>query len=718
VNWIRIGKDGTSRNSAIRDVLLTREEQGYVLDIALANYGEQRAQNQLLSLYQNNELILQQPFELESQSEAWVRFPVPEPATGSGVSSTTQTGTSQPARSGATAIPSTRTHTRTQTRNYPVVQLELRIEGDEITFDDRTYWTIEFPRSRRILLVNQDNPSGSGLQSYLDAVLQTGAEADQLYEVMSVPVSALTADQFQGMDAVVLNGVPDLPDYLVQPLTDHVQQGAGVLLLPSAEGNPQGYNRLIGSAPGTGYQGVLGRYGSFQAVERLASPSEGHPILDGIFVKEENEPIQLDPPSIYFYFDIPSERNRSVIPILKTRSGKTLLAEVAIGNGSLIYSAIGADPGWSDFPLKPFFAPLFHKTVQYLSAGEGAKINQHHLGTPFRTEIADGSPTDTELLYNEQVIRPDLRQTFTGVMVRYDGLEWTPGFGSIRSGDREVYFSINQSAMESDLASLSTSDTEELLGTQFETVTVASSEDLLQSGTGIASLASFGKDLWHWFILLAIGFLLRNRWYRDIIKQSLRPADPQTTDTPMETLFFLLLALFTLGATLLAVYSAGNSIRMRNVRLQWKSGKLAGYPLFSTLFLAVSVIGLAVVIHLEMESMYTTFGCYTWVALAWWISSYVASKNYITDYGIVKNSNDPSQTIAWHQISDFVEKPESRGSTFLFLYKDSGTGELTRLELNVPDRNVPKFEKLLALKIGKSLAAVSDTTVSYRPTNR
>jgi len=84
----------------------------------------------------------------------------------------------------------------------------------------------------------------------------------------------------------------------------------------------------------------------------------------------------------------------------------------------------------------------------------------------------------------------------------------------------------------------------------------------------------------------------------------------------------------------------------------------------------------------------------------------------------VKNSNDPSQTIAWHQISDFVEKPETKGSTFVFLYKDAGSGELTRLELNVPDRNVPKFEKLLALKIGKSFTAVSDSSVSYRPTNR
>ena len=500
LDWIRVGRDGTNRNSAVREVMLKRENQGYVMDIALVNYGEQRAQNQLLSLYRENELLLQQAFELEAQSETWVRFPVPEPVTD--------------------AVSGTR----------PVVNLELRIEGDEITFDDRTYWTIEFPMKRRILLVNHEEASKSSLNSYLETVLRAGAEADQLYDVITVSSSMLTADRFTGVDAVVLNGVPDLPDYLIQPLTDHLQQGAGLLLLPSAQGNLQGYNRLIGTTAGTGYQGVLGSYGSFQAVERLASPTEGHPILDGIFDKEESEPIQLDPPSIYFYYNISTDRDRSSIPILKTRSGKTLLAETTIGDGSLIYSAIGADPGWSDFPLKPFFAPLFHKTVRYLSAGEGANINRHDLGTPFQAEIADGSPSDTELIYKDQVIRPELQQTFTGVNVRYEGLEWNPGFGRIRSGEKERIFSINQNAMESDLSSLSSSETGELLESHFETIQYASSEDLLESDTGVSNLASFGRDFWYWFILLGIGFLLAeslvSRYYKaESAGSTSRPSD-------------------------------------------------------------------------------------------------------------------------------------------------------------------------------------------------
>jgi hypothetical protein len=58
--------------------------------------------------------------------------------------------------------------------------------------------------------------------------------------------------------------------------------------------------------------------------------------------------------------------------------------------------------------------------------------------------------------------------------------------------------------------------------------------------------------------------------------------------TDIYSVFVLLLALFTLGATMLAIYSIANAIRLRNVRLSWKCGKLWGYPLFSTLFLLFS----------------------------------------------------------------------------------------------------------------------------------
>ncbi|NBB77140.1 MAG: hypothetical protein GVY02_07150 [Bacteroidetes bacterium] len=187
--------------------------------------------------------------------------------------------------------------------------------------------------------------------------------------------------------------------------------------------------------------------------------------------------------------------------------------------------------------------------------------------------------------------------------------------------------------------------------------------------------------------------------------------------TDLHSLFVLLLTLFTLGATFLAVYTVANVIRLRNIRLSWKSGKLKGYPLFSTLFLTVSLAMAAVVYSTGMAQYYTIVVCYSWIGASWFVSSYFTSKSYITDHGIVKNINDPSQTIAWHQITDYVEKPVSKGSDFVFIYQQPGNTEKTkliRLELSVPDRKINKFNKIVDLKIGKTMTPVADSTFDFK----
>jgi len=187
----------------------------------------------------------------------------------------------------------------------------------------------------------------------------------------------------------------------------------------------------------------------------------------------------------------------------------------------------------------------------------------------------------------------------------------------------------------------------------------------------------------------------------------------------IHSFFILLLAFFTLGATFLALYSIANAIRLRNVRMSWKSGKMGGYPLFSTLFVLSALAIVAVSYSYQLEQYYAIFGCYAWMGITWWISSHLAAKTYITDHGIVKNINDPSQTIAWHQICDYVEKPKSRGSDYLFMYQDDDRDEnmdrpITRLDLYVPDRKVAKFEKIVALKVGKFLYPVSDIPIDIK----
>lgn len=189
--------------------------------------------------------------------------------------------------------------------------------------------------------------------------------------------------------------------------------------------------------------------------------------------------------------------------------------------------------------------------------------------------------------------------------------------------------------------------------------------------------------------------------------------------TDIYSVFVLLLALFTFGATFLAAYTFANTVRLRNVRLSWKSGKLYGYPLFSTLFLAFCGIVAGTVFQLEAEQYYVILGSYTWMGLCWFTSSYFSSKAFITDHGIVKNINDPSQTIAWHQVHDYVERPTERGMEYVFIYNELKHREmkntrLVRLELFVPDSKSAKFDKIVSLKIGKTMLSVSDTSFDIK----
>ncbi|MDX1619003.1 MAG: hypothetical protein R3224_09475 [Balneolaceae bacterium] len=171
-------------------------------------------------------------------------------------------------------------------------------------------------------------------------------------------------------------------------------------------------------------------------------------------------------------------------------------------------------------------------------------------------------------------------------------------------------------------------------------------------------------------------------------------------------LLILLVATFTMASTILASTTLFNKIRLRNVRLSWKAGRLNGYPLFSTLFLVFSfaLFGLA----FYKSSVYhgITFLLYFWMSGGWFVTSYLASKRYITDNGIVKNINDPSQSIHWYQIRDYLEQDCGKYHKYIFLYRESEMdreSNFIRLELRVPKKKQKEFRKLIVHKLGRQI---------------
>lgn len=183
--------------------------------------------------------------------------------------------------------------------------------------------------------------------------------------------------------------------------------------------------------------------------------------------------------------------------------------------------------------------------------------------------------------------------------------------------------------------------------------------------------------------------------------------------TDIHGLFVLLLAMITLGSTFLSAYSILNVIRLRNVRMSWKAGKLGGYPLFSTFFLFATLVLGAIVYQYGYAQYYNIVSCYGWVSFNWFLASYLASKRFITDHGIVKNINDPSQTVAWHEMTDYVEKKNGKASEFIFIYQirdldNSRRNNCIRLELDIPSHKLEDFKKIVSYKLGKTMSPTSE----------
>src|SRR5699024_6546947 len=91
---------------------------------------------------------------------------------------------------------------------------------------------------------------------------------------------------------------------------------------------------------------------------------------------------------------------------------------------------------------------------------------------------------------------------------------------------------------------------------------------------------------------------------------------------------FLLIA--TVAFTGLAFTTSLHVFRLRNKRMSWRAGTLKGFPLFSTLFLATSVVLVAVLWKYGSSWDIGAAFLYLIVSLGWFISSYYSSKCYMT----------------------------------------------------------------------------------------
>lgn len=380
------------------------------------------------------------------------------------------------------------------------------LDGDPHQFDNRRYFSVQVPETRTMLLVYEDSEDQQ-YTSFLTPVLEASLETSAQLEFESIEVQNLDAGRLANADGVILEGLTRIPEHLEDELQSFVQDGNGLILFPSETSQMDSYNQFLSRMNAGRFTGMRGTYARFEQVAGFDRLVEGHPILDEIFDKQEDEEIQISTPSIYHHW-IYDSAGQGGNTIFRTNLNESLLTEQSFGDGRLIISSMGVDPGWSNFPVNPLFAPIYYRTALYATAYEDQTEMQHTLGSRFEMLFNFDQPS-VEITLGDIELRREGEVTGDGVLVEDEAMDWMPGLANVRAGDQENLVAVNQHISESDFSTLNTEELQQFLEAEFNLVNLIDITDM-DSAELDASMqaAGFGSEIWNWFIWLALLFLV------------------------------------------------------------------------------------------------------------------------------------------------------------------------------------------------------------------
>ncbi len=468
---VRVG-EGSTHNAAVtnlelRDEFLSADEPvTFVAEVK--NFGPGTVRNHFLSLEYNNRVAGEHPVELEGGESKEYLFEL---------------------------LPGGERR----------ITGSLRLEGDELTFDNQRWFSLNIPENRRITRIGPDEESRA-YPSFIKPVLEAVLESGEPFEMKEAGWESVDWTGSERPDMLLLDEVREIPGFVLDDLIGYLQTGGGVFFLPSEMGDVRTYERFLERTGAGGIDGIEGRYGSFDPIDRLASPRRGHPVLDDMFEIEEDEELRVNLPEIFYRYNLRVSETPGSYRILETENGEAVLFERPVGEGVLLVSGIGSSPGWSNFSVKPLFAPLIYRLVRYLAAGEKGGLSEHQLGERFEYHL-DRTPDEVIVELRGERLIPERRPGFQGLMIVDEAQDWLPGIAEIITDDVKFYIAVNQNTMESDLAALEEEQFTTLLSQHADRITVHKIDGERQVEELLAT-AGRDRELWFWFILAAVGLLI------------------------------------------------------------------------------------------------------------------------------------------------------------------------------------------------------------------
>ena len=353
-------------------------------------------------------------------------------------------------------------------KNEPI-KGKLEISDTGLTYDNKFYFNIDEKEKIKVLAI------GSSNSDYLNRVYSKDE-----FVLSSFALKNLNYRDLPLQNLVILNELETIPTSLSTSIHAFTAEGGSLIVVPNLETNINAYNQL------------LSQYYSTSIIKKntqernITSINFSHPIYQNVFEKNVSN-FQYPKASSYYTL-------KTLLPsILSFDNNAPFLS----GANSVYFFTAPLSNQNSNFQSSPLIVPTFY------NIGENSlKLNQlyHILGSSVQVDIPIELTKDYILTVSREGTEfiPKQRSMANKVRLTFDQNPYEDGIYEIRDQERFLKnISFNYSRRESkvdylDLADIRQEIRQESIASVFEDIR---KENRIQ-------------ELWKWFIILAIVFIL------------------------------------------------------------------------------------------------------------------------------------------------------------------------------------------------------------------
>lgn len=451
--WINFNRKST-RNAGIEKLELANQifemNKSIGVEAVVKNYGEDKLENSVVSLFVNGKRNAQQSFSLVGDESKNIIF-------------------------------------ETNLSDTGFVNLSVELEDDDINNDNKRFAGLFMPVKINILLISET-------EEEIQFIKYALASSSSSVQINRISYSQLPSTNLNRYNAIISLE----PGFAVSlsKIKEYIENRGGVIFFPGKNSTQNSLNNFFKQINITSPFNFIGQINSGDNPSQFNSVEMNHPLFRDLF--DDNKKTRIESPDIFYYSRvIPGAAGRTIISMF---DNSAFLSEYKSGGRKILLYNTLPTLSWNNLPLKSIFPALIYKSILYLTSS----FKEHESQYCGNELFVNVSLTNLKPI---KVLRPDetteVINTSQNKIYNYSKTD-LPGNYQFNSGGKLIdYFSVNLDPKESVVTYLAESD----LTSYLQKIGFNSDLSILEEGKNyFANIekARLGKELWRYFILIAL----------------------------------------------------------------------------------------------------------------------------------------------------------------------------------------------------------------------